>query len=65
MGRLIPAGTGMSQYGQIGIQIEAPEELLEGPEEDVLAEVPVPSESPVVADGLMASGVSPQENLKS
>ena len=28
MGRLIPAGTGMARYHDIGIQIEAPEELL-------------------------------------
>jgi DNA-directed RNA polymerase subunit beta' len=37
MGRLVPAGTGLSQYSDIGIRIEAPEELLaemeeEGPE---------------------------------
>jgi DNA-directed RNA polymerase subunit beta' len=35
MGRLIPAGTGMARYQNIGIQIDAPEELLEGPEEDI------------------------------
>ena len=40
MGRLVPAGTGMALYKDIGIQIDAPEELLEpaqevelGPEE--------------------------------
>ncbi|MED5261574.1 MAG: DNA-directed RNA polymerase subunit beta' [Myxococcota bacterium] len=29
MGRLIPAGTGMARYGNVGIQIDAPEEFLE------------------------------------
>ena len=28
MGRLIPAGTGLAKYKNIGIQIDAPEELL-------------------------------------
>ena len=28
MGRLIPAGTGLAKYQNIGIQIDAPEELL-------------------------------------
>jgi DNA-directed RNA polymerase subunit beta' len=36
MGRLIPAGTGLARYKNIGIQIDAPAELL-GPEEDPLA----------------------------
>ena len=35
MGRLIPAGTGMARYNKIGIHIDAPEEMLEGPEEDL------------------------------
>ena len=56
MGRLIPAGTGMAQYTKIGIEIDAPEELMEGPEEEPLVELPVPSEAPAVSsDGLMAS----------
>jgi len=37
MGRLIPAGTGTAKYRDMGIQIEAPDELLVGPEEDDLA----------------------------
>jgi DNA-directed RNA polymerase subunit beta' len=36
MGRLVPAGTGMSSYKNIGIQIDAPEELQSGPDEDEL-----------------------------
>jgi DNA-directed RNA polymerase subunit beta' len=60
MGRLIPAGTGMARYHQIGIQVDAPEELMEGPEEEPLAELPVPAEVPAATpDGLMASAGSP------
>jgi DNA-directed RNA polymerase subunit beta' len=65
MGRLIPAGTGMARYHQIGIQIDAPEELMEGPEEEPLVEVPLPSEAPIVSDGLMAAPGSPSEKLES
>ncbi len=36
MGRLIPAGTGLSRSKKIGITIEAPEGLLPGVEEDGL-----------------------------
>jgi DNA-directed RNA polymerase subunit beta' len=65
MGRLIPAGTGMARYHQIGIQIDAPEELMEGPEEEPLAEFPVPPEAPIAtADGLMASAESLGEALE-
>ncbi|MCX5740654.1 MAG: hypothetical protein NTZ61_19565, partial [Proteobacteria bacterium] len=31
MGRLIPAGTGMARYKNIGIQVEAPEGMAEQP----------------------------------
>ncbi len=34
MGRLIPAGTGLARYKNIGIQIEAPEGALEGLDEE-------------------------------
>jgi DNA-directed RNA polymerase subunit beta' len=40
MGRLVPAGTGMARYQNIGIQIDAPEELIEGPVEDAAPERP-------------------------
>jgi DNA-directed RNA polymerase subunit beta' len=65
MGRLIPAGTGMGRYRAIGIQVDAPEELVEGPEEEPLVEMPAPSEAPVVSDGLMASGAFPAGEIKS
>ena len=40
MGRLVPAGTGMARYSNIGIQINAPEGMLEELEE-TRSEVPV------------------------
>jgi DNA-directed RNA polymerase subunit beta' len=65
MGRLIPAGTGMARYHQIGIQVDAPEELMEGPEEEPLAELPAPSEAPAASpDGLMVSPGSPPLDIK-
>jgi len=65
MGRLIPAGTGMARYHQIGIQVDAPEELMEGPEEEPLAELPVPSEAPAVSpDGLMVAPGSPPLDIE-
>ncbi len=55
MGRLIPAGTGMARYLRVGIQIDAPEELLEGPEEEAAAELAEPAAETVTpAEGLMA-----------
>jgi len=51
MGRLIPAGTGMARYNKIGIHIDAPEELLEGPEED-LTPAPPPRSAAAAADEL-------------
>jgi DNA-directed RNA polymerase subunit beta' len=63
MGRLIPAGTGMARYQQIGIQVDAPEELLEGPEEEA-EEATLHGESVTPAEGLMAAppaGTGPTE----
>jgi hypothetical protein len=42
MGRLIPAGTGMARYQNIGIQIDAPDGLVEGPDEDITPAPPPP-----------------------
>ena len=64
MGRLIPAGTGLARYKNIGIQIDAPEELLEGPDED-LPEAPVPAESAAPSEGLLASALPGADPLKS
>ena len=51
MGRLIPAGTGMARYNKIGIHIDAPEEMLEGPEED-LTPAPAPPSVSAASEGL-------------
>jgi DNA-directed RNA polymerase subunit beta' len=65
MGRLIPAGTGLAKYQNIGIQIEAPEGMLAAPDEDE-AEAPrsgggAPAESP----SLLASSGSAGGALES
>ena len=65
MGRLVPAGTGMARYKNIGIQIDAPEELLEGPDEEQLQELPTPGEPAVPAEGLLASGAANPDPLES
>jgi DNA-directed RNA polymerase subunit beta' len=65
MGRLIPAGTGMARYQQIGIKIDAPEALLEGPDEE--AGYPVDSRPAGVstpAEGLMAGGAGAWEAIE-
>ncbi len=58
MGRLIPAGTGMARYNKIGIHIDAPEEMLEGPEED-LVPAPAPAPASAASDGLSLGAGSP------
>jgi hypothetical protein len=66
MGRLIPAGTGMAKYQDIGIRIDAPEELLAGPDEDVIP-VPDPSLAEPLAPpaaGLQATGDVPPGGLE-
>jgi DNA-directed RNA polymerase subunit beta' len=68
MGRLIPAGTGMARYQLIGIQIDAPEDMLETPgEEDVFgAELPAGDElGATPAEGLMAGPPAGAEPFKS
>ena len=65
MGRLIPAGTGMARYQNIGIQIEAPEDLVEGPDEDVMPR-PSPEGAEVAfeAPEMLASGEVPAGDLE-
>jgi DNA-directed RNA polymerase subunit beta' len=73
MGRLIPAGTGLARYKNIGIQIEAPDEVLQGDEEEggLIEETgspasalggaeSVPGEAPIVA--APGSGSEPIES---
>jgi DNA-directed RNA polymerase subunit beta' len=53
MGRLIPAGTGMARYRNIGIQIEAPEGALDAIEEEEI--VRRPERSAPAGEGYVAS----------
>jgi len=65
MGRLIPAGTGMAKYHDIGIRIDAPDELLEGPDEEITPEpAPVHPEPAVATDGILVSSGSPGDRLE-
>jgi len=57
MGRLIPAGSGLQAYANIGIQIEAPEGLLPAPEEEEVPVEPIIQISePVAGEGLTTAG---------
>jgi DNA-directed RNA polymerase subunit beta' len=61
MGRLIPAGTGMPRYRGMGVQIDAPEELLAELEQEQMVEtVPPPTPRPV-AEPLEAGDEAPGE----
>ncbi len=57
MGRLIPAGTGMAKYQKIGIQIEAPEELVESGAADRPERPRVGSSAGAGASLLASSGI--------
>ncbi|HJO25355.1 MAG: DNA-directed RNA polymerase subunit beta' [Myxococcota bacterium] len=68
MGRLIPAGTGMARYQQIGIQIDAPEGLLEveGGEPPMREDSEYPSGGHATpAEGLMAAPATGGEPIES
>ena len=56
MGRLIPAGTGMARYQNIGIQIDAPEGLVEGPDEDITPAPPPPRDDLEAMDLIAGPG---------
>ena len=65
MGRLIPAGTGLSNYANIGITIDAPEGLLPSPEEEEVSIEPImPLAEPAAGEGLTASSSEAGEALK-
>jgi DNA-directed RNA polymerase subunit beta' len=57
MGRLIPAGTGMARYSDVGIQIDAPEEMLLAQSESVSI---TNSLDLAGADGVDEEGVMPE-----
>ena len=65
MGRLIPAGTGMARYGNVGIQIDAPEDWLaeeETLEPDFEPVFPAASEEPPVEAGRAAPAPAAGQN---
>jgi DNA-directed RNA polymerase subunit beta' len=64
MGRLIPAGTGMARYQNIGIQIEAPEGMLEPIEDDLRPPAPMESGLSGDAPDLLASPATPDGSLE-
>jgi len=59
MGRLIPAGTGMARYLNLGVQIDAPPELLAAAGEVEELEVARPGAPPGPAPG--SAGASSSE----
>jgi hypothetical protein len=65
MGRLIPAGTGLSKYQNIGIQVEAPEGLLSAPEEEAPEPPTIGPGTIAEGPGLLASGASTGGALES
>ena len=56
MGRLIPAGTGLSLYKNIGIKVDAPEGLVTRTEEEDLLGAPLAPQDPLVSETLIAGG---------
>jgi len=66
MGRLVPAGTGMARYNQIGIQVDAPEGMLEGLDEDAVIDTGIGTgDTTTPAEGLMAGPGSDFEPMES
>jgi DNA-directed RNA polymerase subunit beta' len=66
MGRLIPAGTGLDRYRDMGIQINAPEELQIAVEEDEFTTPPASEETAaaIPGEGLRASGPGAREPVE-
>jgi DNA-directed RNA polymerase subunit beta' len=65
MGRLVPAGTGMARYQRIGIQVDAPEGMLEGPEEESVLEAGLSAAGTATpAEGLMAGPADGHEPIE-
>jgi hypothetical protein len=53
----------MARYQQIGIKVDAPEALLEGPEEEAGYAAPRPAGVSTPAEGLMAGGAGSWEAI--
>ena len=63
MGRLIPAGTGLARYKNIGIQIEAPEGAFDASDEEEAA--PAAAQAAPEAGGILASPAGSPEGIES
>jgi DNA-directed RNA polymerase subunit beta' len=64
MGRLIPAGTGLSQYQSVGIKVDAPEASVPVPEDEASPGVPMAAPEPVAAETLQANDRGESDTLK-
>ncbi|MBW2270919.1 MAG: DNA-directed RNA polymerase subunit beta' [Deltaproteobacteria bacterium] len=65
MGRLVPAGTGMARYQQVGIQVDAPDDMLDLGEDEPSLDAGQPSsEGSTPAEGLMAGPLVPAEPVE-
>jgi DNA-directed RNA polymerase subunit beta' len=63
MGRLIPAGTGLARYKDVGIKVEAPEGLETGAEEEEVIHTPI-APQPSATEGLLAGGGGETDTLE-
>jgi DNA-directed RNA polymerase subunit beta' len=64
MGRLIPAGTGLARYKNIGIQVEAPEGVDIVGEEEERPAAPLPASDGMPAEGLVAGAPAASDDLE-
>jgi DNA-directed RNA polymerase subunit beta' len=63
MGRLIPAGTGLSKYKKVGIHVDAPESEEDSFEEEVIPTSPAPSLESVGGEELIAGAAQSVDGL--
>jgi len=64
MGRLIPAGTGLAKYKDVGIKVDAPEGVESGAEEEDSLVEPIAAPEPIAPSGLSAGGRGESDPLK-
>jgi DNA-directed RNA polymerase subunit beta' len=63
MGRLIPAGTGLTKYKKVGIHVDAPESEEDSFEEEVIPTSPAPSLESVGGEELIAGAAQSVDGL--
>ena len=64
MGRLIPAGTGLEKYKNVGIKVDAPEGVETGAEDEESLLDTVAAPEPIATDGLTAGGRGESDPLE-